>query len=171
MTTARELAQATNPKKQPSFSPNLQKFLKKWATQNPEHWTPQVWADKNGTLWIGRMDLSAKPSAQSGFVGVRMMRVLCVGAAAHRDRGWYTDLGPGNMTHVADFWERYLQVGRCAIDTVHRQFFVGDEGRYILTGKIRTCTWCGAQHKLRIEKKVSTKLIEHYDPITTKTAA
>lgn len=170
MTTTQELARSILPSKKPSFSPNLHKFAKKWASERPEHWTPQVWVN-DGELYIGRMDPSAKPDAPGGFIGVRLARVLCVGAAAYKERGWYTDLGPGNMTYVADFWERYLQIGRCAIDTVHRQGFIGDEGRYIMASKVRTCTWCGAQHKQRIEKKVTTKLIEHYDPITPKEAA
>lgn len=171
MTTNKELARATHPSKKPSFSPNLHRFLKKWAKTSPSQCSPEVWTDSEGTKWIGHMDPIAAPGQLSGFIGVRLMRVLCDGAVAYHHRGWWSSLGPGNMTHVTDFWDRYLQIGRCAIDTVHRQSYIGDEGRYILTGKIRTCTWCGAQHKLRIEKKVTTRLIEHYDPITPKEAA
>lgn len=172
MTTTHELARAILPSKKPSFSQNLHKFVKAWAKRYHETWTPQIWRDEQGQLYIGIIDPGVAPTSKSGFLGVRLPRVLCNGASVlSREGGWYTNLGPANMTHVADFWDRYLQIGRCAIDTTHRQFFIGDEGRYIMTGKIRTCTWCGAQHKLRIEKKVTTRLIEHYDPITTKEAA
>lgn len=165
MTDTKELIKLITPETKPSFSPNLHKFVKKWAMENPAYWVPQVWVDERGTLWIGRMDLGIKPDAPCGFIGLRLMSALCVGAKAINDRGWHMGMGPGNMTHVADFWGRYLQIGRCAIDTKHTQFFIGDQGRYIMANKIRTCTWCGAQHKQHIEKKTTVKLIERYTPL------
>lgn len=167
MTTTHELARAIHPSKKPSFSPNLHKWVKHWAKTHPEHMLPEVWLENDGLklLRIGYQSRGEKESKTCGFVGVRLNAVLCNGTSANKERGWFTNLGPGNMTHIADFWERYLQIGRCAIDTDHKTGFIGDEGRYVMAGKIRTCTWCGAQHKLRIEKKVTTKLIEHYDPI------
>lgn len=173
MTTTHELARAIDPRKKPCFSPNLHKWVKHWVKDYPENMLPEVWLKNDGIqlLYIGRQTREENEIQACGFVGVRLNSVLRNGVSANKERGWFTNLGPGNMTHVADFWDRYLQIGRCAIDAEHRQFFIGDEGRYVMHGKIRTCTWCGAQHKLRIEKKVTTRLIEHYDPITPKEAA
>lgn len=172
MTTTHELASAINPRRKPSFSPNLHRWLKAWAKNHPEHILPEVWLDRDGLklLRIGRQSREEHQHKDCGFVGVRLNSVLCNGTSANKERGWFINLGPGNMTHIADFWERYLQIGRCAIDTEHRGSFIGDEGRYVMAGDVRTCTWCGAQHLRRIETKTITKEIEHFDPITKAAA-
>lgn len=53
------------------------------------------------------------------------------------------------MLEVVDgFWDRYLEVGRCAIDPGHQEHFSGPE-RFSIQGNIRTCLWCGCvQHKV-----------------------
>lgn len=164
-TTTKELAAAINPRLNPSYSPNLHKWVKHWAKSHPEHMLPEVWLENDGMklLRIGFQSREKIERMDCGFIGVRLNAVLCNGTSANKERGWFTYLGPGNMTHIADFWERYLQIGRCAIDTEHSKHFLESEGRYVMDGDTRTCTWCGAQHKRRI--KTITKEIEHFDPV------
>lgn len=159
---SKEIIARTNPSLNPSYSPNLHKFIKKWARGNPDYWTPEVWKDDLGELWIGRMDPSVVSDAKQGFIGLRMTPVLCNGARA--ERFWWPDKGPANMTKVEDFWSRYFLHGRCAIDEAHTRFFIGDDSRYSLHGNQRTCHWCGAKHTRRTEQVISTREVEHFDP-------
>lgn len=166
-----ELVKLIDPKLSQSYSPNLHKYVKRFAKEMRDHRFPDVYQDCKkeglfaGCLYIGYMDTQEGPN---GFVGARLNRVLVNGSSVYgRERGWFIGLGPDNMTHIADFWDRYLQIGRCAIDTNHTQWFIGDNGRYVMNGDIRTCTWCGAKHKRRIEIKTYTKEIEHFDLVET----
>lgn len=165
-----DLLKAINPKLNPSYSPNMHKWLKTWIKTYPEWMIPEVWIENGGLqLWrIGYHDNEGMQNKNCGFVGIRLNAVLCQGASANKERGWFMGLGTGNMTPVEDFWERYLEIGRCAIDTDHKQWFIGDEDRYSMDGEIRTCNWCGAKHKRRLETKTTVKEIEHFDAIEEK---
>lgn len=162
-----ELIQATNPRLKPSYSPNLHKYLKKYAANMPKHWTPKIYRSKEDDLWIGYFDPSVPATSEDGLIGIRVIRALVNGAKAYSEKGWHLGYGPANMEHIPDFWERYIAIGRCAIDTKHRQYFIDiREDRYTMDGDIRTCTWCGAQHKRHIEIKTYTKEIERFEPLT-----
>lgn len=92
-----------------------------------------------GTLMIGYPGDSGN---DRGFVGVRLIAVLCNGVRA----GSYYYIGVTPMLEeVEGFWDHYLKVGRCAIDPAHRECFMGD--RYSLEGDTRTCLWCGVMHE------------------------
>lgn len=160
-----ELAKAINPKSKPSYSPNLHKWVSHWAKGHPDYLVPQVYRDleSGNMLRIGYQSREATEPHTCGFVGVRLGAVLCHGSAANKERGWFTTLGPGNMVHIADFWDRYFEIGRCAIDTSHTKSFIGSEGRYLLSAELRSCTWCGAQHRRRIE--IKTVKVERFDAI------
>lgn len=162
-----ELVKRIDPKINPSYSPNLHKYVKRFAKEMGDWKFPDIYQDCKeeglfaGCLYIGYMDSTEGPN---GFVGARLNRVLCSGASVYgRERGWFIDLGPSNMRRIDGFWDKYFAVGRCAIDSDHKTYFVGDEGRYTLDGDIRVCNWCGAKHKRRIEVKTYTKEIEHFD--------
>lgn len=164
-----ELVKLIDPKIKESYSPNLHKYVKRFYKEMGNHRFPDVFADDRkdgflaGLLYIGYMDTEKGPN---GFVGARLNRVLGCGASVYsRERGWFIGLGPSNMTRVDGFWERYLDIGRCEIDREHKTYFVNDNGRYIMDGDMRTCTWCGAKHKRRIEIKTYTKEIEHFDEV------
>lgn len=66
------------------------------------------------------------------------MGVLCNGTK-EEEACW---IGLGRLAVLADFWNRYMQDGRCAIDTGHTGHFVGDETRWNTSGDSRTCNWC-----------------------------
>ena len=93
-----------------------------------------------GTLMIGyRTDDYA---GDTDFIGVRLMAVLCQGTKA----GSFCYAGASQeLDEVADFWDQYLKVGRCAIDPEHRRHFIGD--RYGMHGDTRICLWCGTKHQ------------------------
>lgn len=138
-------ASKIHPKLKPSYSPNLHKFVRRWNFRRKGLIQPEVWADhSDGSLWIGYQDSDKLNDGKtSGFIGSRLVSALCVGAKA--EIFWHTKLGIGNMTNIPDFWERYIQIGRCAIDTKHEEFFINSDERYILNRNIRTCTWCGTR--------------------------
>jgi hypothetical protein len=76
--------------------------------------------------------------------GVRLMDVLCHGADASR-----VCLAGAleSLEEVSDFWTRYQQIGRCAIDTEHKTSFVHGV-RYTAAGAVETCLWCGHQRRV-----------------------
>lgn len=160
-----ELAAAIHPRKNPSYSPNLHKWLVRWSKNQPQSLLPEVWRDKHGMLHIGFQSRSPDEREDCGFIGVRLNAVLCSGVQANNERGWFTNLGPGNMTKLDDFWPQYIAKGRCAIDTEHKTSFIGGDNRYTTADDVRTCTWCGAQHRVRVEVKTITKEVVHHDPL------
>lgn len=74
---------------------------------------------------------------------VRLMDVLCHGVDASRA---CLAGALDSLEEVPDFWTRYQQIGRCAIDTEHTTRFV-DSVRYTTTNDVQTCLWCGHQHR------------------------
>lgn len=89
------------------YSPNLHKFL-----SSRQHRTiaayGQVYRDRDGTLWLGYLD-------ENCLIGARLMTILCSGLRAET---WcFSNLGP--LDEVPDFWRRYVEDGRCAIDIDH----------------------------------------------------
>lgn len=160
-----ELVKLTSPTIKPSYSPNLHKFLKTWISRLPDYYAPQVWRTNDvGTLMIGR-HYQDDPVETASFSGLMLYRVLGVGAKAFNEKACFMHLTPKAMTELPNFWERYLEIGRCAIDGDHTTHFMQSEGRYQLEGNTRTCTWCGAKHTRHVETKTYTKEIEHFEPI------
>lgn len=94
-----------------------------------------------GTLMIGCHYKQYK--GDTDFSGALLMSVLCNGSKAKR----VCYPGAANSLEVVKgFWNRYLQVGRCAIDPAHQEHFFGNE-RYSVAGDTRTCLWCGQTHQ------------------------
>lgn len=122
---------AVAPRNGAKYSPNLYRWL---TMRNKKHhaWASRVYRDESGTLWIGMIDLG-------DLIGARLMNVLCYGAKAE-SCCWVNLRG---LVEVADFWPRYIADGRCAIDTEHRQHFIGDDTRWTQDGGKRACLWCG----------------------------
>ncbi|WP_227742200.1 hypothetical protein [Janthinobacterium sp. HH102] len=131
-----------------SFSPNLHRWMRKKAhfytdggvLQTVYRVKPDTVLASEigaGTLMIGYPD----SPGESGFSGVRLMSVLCLGVEA---RSFY-HIGMASMLdEVEGFWGNYLTVGRCAIDPTHKEGFAD---RYSMDGDTRTCLWCGAKHE------------------------
>jgi hypothetical protein len=65
-----------------------------------------------------------------------------------------------HLKEIEDFWDDYLEWGRCALDPNHQTSFLNAAGRYEYRagGKIRTCRWCG--HEQRKIEKVSVPVPE-----------
>ncbi len=132
-----------DPAKHPGFSPNLYRYLKRrghfyrdggildcaYRVKEGSRLAEFCGA---GTLMIGYL-------YDGDFIGSRMMSVLCQGTSAERFSY------PGGAVMVEGFWDRYLQVGRCAVDPEHVEHFMGD--RYEIRGDERVCRWCGARQR------------------------
>jgi hypothetical protein len=113
------------------YSPNLYR----WLTMRGREfhaWTSRIYRSADGVLWIGMF-------VDGDLLGARLMNVLCYGKKAE-DACW---VSLRDMVEIADFWARYMRDGRCAIDTEHEQYFIGDETRWTTVGEKRTCNWCG----------------------------
>lgn len=135
-----------------AFSPNLRRWMQQHAhfyrnggvaesVYRVKPGTPTAENFGAGTLMIG-FPLHGHPG-DTDFSGVRLMQVLCYGGKAGK---WcFTHMAP-DLDAIEGFWDRYLQVGRCAIDPEHQEHFIGGD-RYTLEGDIRTCVWCGCQQR------------------------
>lgn len=159
----RELLAATHPSKKSAYSPNLHRFAKVWMRRGG-HTMPEVWrSNAHGNLWIGTMYLD---QWDCPFVGCSLAAVLRNGASENKNRGAYIGFGTHNMTKVADFWDVYLNIGRCMIDVDHTINFINSgDGRYSMDSDIRTCQWCGAKHQRTIETKIIEEQVERFSPI------
>ncbi|WP_247655481.1 hypothetical protein [Hydrogenophaga aromaticivorans] len=137
--------QSIHPRQGAKFSPNLYRWL---TLHRRKHrvWTSRVYTDKQGVLWIGMLDLG-------DLIGSRLYGVLCNGSQ-EESCCWVRTQG---LVEVTDFWPRYMRDGRCAIDTGHEQFFLGDETRWKTDGEERECQWCG--HSQVMSRRTET--IEH----------
>ena len=93
-----------------------------------------------GTLVIGYS--GKRDKADTDFIGVRLMSVLCTGAKA--GSCCYLGTAP-DLEEIDGFWDQYLKVGRCAIEPEHQESFMGE--RFQLDGDTRTCRWCGVEHQ------------------------
>lgn len=151
-----------DPKKSPAFSPNLFKWLQLRARHYRGGVIPHaVYRIKAGTPSSTRLMFEAGTlliglpadghPGDTDFIGARLTAVLCQGS---KETSWcYAGITP-DIEVVDGFWDRYLQVGRCAIDPEHKEHFVGND-RYTVTGDTRACQWCGhKQQKLVTERIV-----------------
>ena len=128
------------PAKGEKYSPNLHKWLSQRGKEHRAE-TSKVFCAPDGGLWIGMID------DDIFLIGCRLMAVLCSGAKAESMAYPLKQIGP--LEEAADFWERYLEVGRCAIDQKHTMSFVGDETRWLVDGDRRECMWCGRAKQRR----------------------
>ncbi len=144
---------AIHPSKGAMYSPNLHAWL---TARNKKHrtWTSRVFEDKDGTLWIGMLDLG-------DLMWARLMQVLCFGAKA--ETACWVNLG--TLREVSGFWKRYTAVGRCAIDPEHGMHFVGDDTRWRTSGDHRECLWCGA-HAQKLRRWVEPVERSAWEPVT-----
>lgn len=144
----RELA----PKLSPSFSPNLYRWMRTSAHFHVDGGvTEAVYRVKPGTpaaryLGAGSLMIGYPVEGYPGdtdFSGARLIGVLCNGSGERR--ACFGNLAP-DLELVEGFWERYLVVGRCALDPNHLEHFLGGD-RFRVTDDSRTCLWCGGTHQ------------------------
>jgi len=150
--TATMTLQAIAPNHIASFSPNLYAWMKVHGHFYREggvlHGVWCVRAQTPASKYLGESTLllgyaTAEHAQDSDFVGVRLIAALARGAKA--EGMFYPGLA-SDIEPIPDFWEKYLEVGRCAIDPAHSEHFVGSD-RFVADGDIRTCLWCGAKQR------------------------
>lgn len=142
-----------SPKNGPKYSPNLYR----WMRSRKSWWRDQVVAyrdTKTDLLYLGYFD-----EVPSDWLSAAMLnRILGVGSAAtvcaYRNHDF--EMVPG-------FWSEYVRLGRCRVDPDHRQYFIGDETRWVYDGEdVRYCAWCGECRQVRTQKRV-TQTIEVWE--------
>jgi hypothetical protein len=149
------------PSRSSSFSPNLYAWMRRYAHFYREgghidnvyrvvDGSPlaSTFGFGAGVLLIGRR--YDQYEGDTDFSGIRLIEALCKGAKASRVCyvGAMRSLEP-----VEGFWERYLEVGRCAIDPTHAEHFVHAD-RFAMNGDTRTCLWCGAKHQRTLVPRI-----------------
>lgn len=82
------------------------------------------------------------------------MSVLCGVESAGRIGAYPNTAKIWGLKELKNFWPKYLQIGRCAVDPKHQQYFINGAGRWKQTGKKRTCQWCGQVQTMTKKKEV-----------------
>lgn len=127
-----ESAEEINPRRNPAFSPNLYR----WMKRNPSrvhrvdrwHWL--------GTDYLGYFD------EDGWFSYSRLIGVTVHGAPQTVFKTNQRDLVEAVRVPL---WESYVWVGRCAIDPEHEFGF--QDQRFDVVGDFRTCRWCGLRQR------------------------
>ncbi|MBB4856970.1 hypothetical protein HNO88_000267 [Novosphingobium chloroacetimidivorans] len=125
--TLQELLALTGDK----YSPNLRKWLVQARFGGA---LPTVYTDKDACRWIGWID------EETWFIGTRLAQVL--GRGRRAEIGCWT-FPVSDLSPLDGFWKRYAEIGRCAIDTAHASYFIGEDTRWQVDGDRRDCLWCG----------------------------
>jgi hypothetical protein len=131
-----------NPSVHLKYSPNLYKYLR---NRNKYHEENHVYKDKENTLWIGYPD-------EGYFIGAQFMNVLCCGVNAFA--GAYYRIK--DLQIIPDFWQKYIDKGRCAIDPGHEKFWKDVRWVYSIDGRTRECLWCKQAQNLKMGVKIVT---------------
>lgn len=132
-----------DPKKNPAFSPNLYRWLRKNKTYLRCGVDRYVCED--GIEYIGWVDDTGC------LIGSRLIGALCYGG---REKTW-AHMHLGKSAKLKPLWGDYLNIGRCAIDPEHSARFIDE--RFIETGKKRTCKWCGHVQKKEFYQVTETR--------------
>lgn len=136
------------PKNHVKYSKNLFTWIRK---NIKDHLFPEVFADDVGTFWIGFL------YEDGWFHGVRIFEVLCEGNSAKVFAYAKNQL---NLTKDDSFWQRYQEIGRCAIDTKHQCWFIDDNTRWEYKGDERYCKWCGKVSQKKINYTVTKQCVK-----------
>lgn len=125
-----------DPKKNPAYSQNLFRFLKRHKGDN------NIFCrNKNGRLFIGRY-------FDGDLIGVSVNGILS-NPKAH----YWCYSGYELETEVDNKFEaEYVRIGVCAIDTLHDWHY---EGRFEeICATHRRCKWCGQVQHREIKRRV-----------------
>lgn len=139
------------------YSQNLRKYAKKlhshsrFLGENRSY--GDVFRDVDGNLHMGIMD-------DMFLIGAQMSHIIC-----DPSTGVYANRNIAKMTPIPDFWGRYAEDGRCAIDPDHSTAFIGDETRWMEGFISRTCLWCG-KHSQRLHRRQEIVHREQWEPMT-----
>jgi len=140
---ASQLLDRTHPAKGSKYSPNLHKWLSAWTRRYSKtaEAIPRVFQDADGGFWIGMLHES-----DNSLIGCRIMGVLCNGAR----EATANYIRERNLVELPTFWQDYVRDGRCAIDTDHKNHFIGDTDRWVTTFDVRACRWCGHHVQVKL---------------------
>jgi hypothetical protein len=113
-----------DPKRHEKYSPNLFRWLRKWKKESRSTFGHLgVYVDKDGREYVGEM------RDAEWLHGSRLGTILCDGG-----RAMVFACAPSfGFKPVQGFWDRYVEIGRCAIDTKHNTSFQNSDGRYLIS--------------------------------------
>lgn len=160
-------------RREDKYSANLYRWLVK---SHRKHWTaPNVFIQLGHDICQVESfnpDQTQAPAIYLGMpdngdlFGSHLSRILTMGAKA--ETACYTGFAlPHRAIDITqDFWERYLLLGKCAIDPEHTLY--GSE-RYDTSNKHRQCRWCGRKEASHIEKQIVSKTV--WLPLKTSLAS
>ncbi|KZN20439.1 MULTISPECIES: hypothetical protein [Pseudomonas] len=139
-----DLLSAIAPKNSPAFSANLHRWMRSRGRTGDTVYRLDAGGKLArvygaGTLFLGQP--YADYSGDTDFSGALLMAVLCNGSS--EERVCLAGDAP-SLVEVANFWDQYKQVGRCAIDVNHSVGFRDDAQRFHYVDGQRTCKWCSA---------------------------
>ena len=117
------------------YSPNLYKWLS--AKRNRYMRQSKVYKDNKENLWIGILN-------NNELTGARLVGVLCNGEKQNVCF-WGEIFG---LVDVVNFWDQYIEKGRCDIDPEHMTSFIDDQSRWKTTDQTRECLWCGKEKQV-----------------------
>lgn len=122
------------------FSENLWK----WVRKHKDHPLFVAFSEKDGESYdeaktcASRLYVGFHHLDGDGWLnGARLSEILCYGTKASE---WAYPPGM-KFTEIADWWEKYMERGKCFIDPEHTLYL--DKERWMEEGNIRTCVWCG----------------------------
>lgn len=111
---------------------------------------------RRGDDWRASKDVVFLGSVYDGFLmGAQLNRIL----VGDMQLWSYMEnhINPSELVDVtAEFWALYDEIGRCAFDSTHEQYFQNSEDRYAVDGDKRTCNWCGAEQVRRTKQRLVT---------------
>jgi len=121
-----------DPKHGDKFSPNLHAWLKaKDRREVVAEGGIYIFGSDDPVLYIGHI-------FDGELQGARLLSVM---TRPREIMGCYSTFG--EPVEVADFFERYYAIGRCAVDPKHAIAFESKLGRWEEKGDRRECRWCG----------------------------
>lgn len=124
-----------NPKKNPAFSPNLYRWMRKGGVFMADS---RVYEGPSGVEGHATRFIGIISDDHHDFCGSKLNSALCEGGRAMQAA--YPWLTAKNLVEVVNFWPGYLKLGRCAIYPEHRWNF---DGQWLEEDDVRTCQWCG----------------------------
>ncbi len=140
------------------FSLNLCKFLKKHGSHyweicfSPRNcingaFDVEYSADRTlaSNLYVGFLD-----EDDGSFMGARLSEIICNGT----ETKIWSHPPCEEFVPVPDFWGRYYNFGKCAIDPEHKLYSARDRYTVLGDGTTRVCDWCGRVEELHIKRTV-----------------
>jgi hypothetical protein len=144
MELTKELLKQIHPDAHPKYSLRLYKWLtsrrRTWPLEKTQVYFNDGLSYFSG-IYVGYLQLDER---YGSFRGNRLSGIV----HGTRYRVHHQGFGWRGFELVPDFWEQYLELGKCHIDPRHSWDWSNAGERWDKDGDNRTCRWCGARYAL-----------------------